>query len=140
MDQDRQTVSVHWQPAEGPQGLAIFALITRVQRSETPFLNKFFAYYRNLGVNCFYLVNTEPANRQAIEATVASEYHELVELIDKNSEDSLNECQNCGLPAVKEVFLVHVDMDEFLYLDGVLTAELCILAALANMQQIVQPQ
>jgi len=86
-----------------------------------------------------YLVNTEPTNRQAIEATVASEYHELVELIDKNSEDSLNECQSCGLPAVKEVFLIHVDMD-VLYLDGVLTAELCILAALANMQQIVQPQ
>ncbi len=100
-----------------------FALITRIQRHETPFLNEFLAYYKYLGINRFYLINTEPKNREIIAAEIPSEYREMIELIDKRPEDNLNKCPNCALPKIGEVFLLHVDMDEFLYLNGMTLQE-----------------
>lgn len=94
------------------------ALVTRLQRSETPFLNEFLTYYSWLGIDHFYLVNTEIENRSVIESAIDSSYRERVRLIDKHQEDSLNESQNRALPFVKETFLLHLDMDEYLYLNG----------------------
>lgn len=100
-----------------------FALITRLQRSETPFLNEFLAYYTTLGIDHFYLVNTEPENRQEILTHISPEFLEQITLIDKLEGYGLNECPNCALTKIKETFLLHVDMDEFLYLDGMKLAE-----------------
>ena len=100
-----------------------FALITRFQRSEIPFLNEFLAYYRYLGVDRFYLVNTEPKNSRTIATAVSAEFRDMVEHIDKRPEDGLGECPNCALSKIGETFLLHVDMDEFLYLNGMTLPE-----------------
>lgn len=107
-------------------GAISVALITRLQRSETPFLNEFLAYYRCLGVDRFYLINTEPNNNDLIAAEISSEYSDIIELIDKRPEDRLSECPNCALSKIGEVFLLHVDMDEFLYLNGMTLQEFII--------------
>lgn len=103
-----------------------FALVTRLQRSEVPFLNEFLSYYKLLGINRFYLVSTEPENSEFIATGVAPEYREMVEHIDKNPEDTLNECPNYALSQIEETFLLHVDMDEFLYLNGMTLHEFII--------------
>lgn len=95
-----------------------FALVTRLQKSETPFLNEFLAYYTNLGIHHFYLVNTEPQNGIFIKNSVAQEYSEKITFIDKQPEDTMRECQNRALPYIKETYLIHLDMDEFMYLNG----------------------
>lgn len=95
-----------------------FALVTRLQWIEAPFVNEFLAYYKNLGIDSFYLVNTEPKNRELIANEISSEFKGIVELIDKRPEDDLEQCPNGALKRIREKFLLHVDMDEFLYLDG----------------------
>lgn len=100
-----------------------FALVSRLQWIETPFLNEFLAYYKNLGIDRFYLVNTEPKNRELITNEISSKFKGMVELIDKRPEDGLNECPNGALKRIREKFLLHVDMDEFLYLDGMTLPE-----------------
>jgi len=103
-----------------------FALVTRLQWIEVPFLNEFLAYYKCLGIDHFYLINTEPENNEAIANEVSSEFKGMVELIDKHSEDGLNECPNRALTRIREKFLLHVDMDEFLYLNGMTLHEFII--------------
>tara|TARA_R110002111_G_scaffold107734_7_gene166347 strand:+ start:9103 stop:9597 length:495 start_codon:yes stop_codon:yes gene_type:complete len=69
------------------------------------------------------LVNTEPKNRELITNEISSKFKGMVELIDKRPEDGLNECPNGALKRIREKFLLHVDMDEFLYLDGMTLPE-----------------
>ncbi len=95
-----------------------FALVVRVQKSETPFINEFLEYYRHLGINKFYLVNTEPTNREFIANEISPEFKDTVQLINKRSKDTLYSCPNIALPKVSETFLLHIDLDEFLYLNG----------------------
>ncbi len=100
-----------------------FALVVRTQKSETPFLNEFLEYYKYIGINSFYIINTEPNNRKFIENIISKEFKDMLTLIDKTDKDPINECQNIALAQVKETFLLHLDMDEFLYLDGMTLAE-----------------
>lgn len=100
-----------------------FGLVTRLQVTELPFLNEFLAYYIHLGVDQFYLINTEPENKEQIESAVPSEFKGSVEVINKRPKDNLESSLNCVLPKVGEAFLLNVDMDEFLYLDGLTLPE-----------------
>lgn len=95
-----------------------FALVTRLQKSETPYLNEFLEYYKNIGINKFYLINTEPNNEKFIDQTISPEFKDMICLFNKKEEDNVHECTNIALPHINETFLMHIDMDEFLYLDG----------------------
>lgn len=95
-----------------------FALVSRFQYCETPFLNEFINYYVELGIDHFYFVNTEPDNLERIESHVAPEYSARMTIINKEPSIRVRGCQNLLLPHVKESFTLHVDLDEFLYLDG----------------------
>jgi len=93
-------------------------LVARLQITELPFLNEFLDYYVRLGVDKFYLINTEPDNKESIQLAIPSEFKSKVEVINKKAKDNLNSSLNCVLPKVGEAFLLNVDMDEFLYLNG----------------------
>ena len=95
-----------------------FALVSRVQWSEAPYLNEFIAYYVHLGCRTIYLVNTEPLNFDKLKNQVAEEFREQVKIINELDERPLDDSPNRALKKVEETFLLHVDMDEFLYLDG----------------------
>lgn len=100
-----------------------FALVTRLQINETPFINEFLAYYKCLGIDRIYLINTDPENSKAIIASVSEEFEDMVEHINKEPEDGLVECPTRALSKIGETFLLHVDMDEFLYLNGMTLPE-----------------
>ncbi len=95
-----------------------FAIVTRLQKSETPYLNEFLEYYKHIGINRFYLINTELDNHKFIMQTISAEFKDMVSLLNQKEEDEIKGCQNMVLPMVKETFLLNLDMDEFLYLDG----------------------
>jgi hypothetical protein len=67
-----------------------FALVTRLQKSETPYLNEFLEYYINIGIDKFYLVNTEPHNHEFIEQAIAPEFKDMICLLDKREEDFID--------------------------------------------------
>lgn len=106
------------QPMELTPKIISFALVTRLLRTEIPYLNEFLSYYKHIGVDYFYLVSTEPEHSQEIINAVAKEYIDVVRLVDKNPKDNFNLCTNVALPMINETYLLHVDMDEFLYLNG----------------------
>jgi len=100
-----------------------FGLVVRLQITELPFLNEFLDYYVRLGVDQFYLINTEPDNKESIQSALPSEFKGVVEIINKRPNDNLESSLDCVLPRVGEDFLLNVDMDEFLYLNGLTLQE-----------------
>lgn len=100
-----------------------FAIVTRLQKSETPYLNEFLAYYKHIGINKCYLINTEPDNYEFIKQVISTEFKDMVSLLNQREQDNIKGCQDMVLPMVKETFLLSLDMDEFLYLDGMTLSE-----------------
>jgi len=95
-----------------------FALISRFQYCETPFLNEFINYYVDLGVDHFYFVNTEPHNLERIKSHIAAEYLNQITIINRDDTTPFNQLANTALEHIKETFMLHLDLDEFLYLNG----------------------
>ncbi|MEO0437666.1 MAG: glycosyltransferase family 2 protein [Pseudomonadota bacterium] len=96
-----------------------FALVCRLQLCEVPFVNEFLAYYRTLGVDRFFLVNTEPENGDEIRRSVAGEFAAAVTHLNNNgSTYSADECAQLALSHITETYTLHLDLDEFLYLGG----------------------
>lgn len=95
-----------------------FALVSRFQFCETPFLNEFINYYCDLGIDHFYLINTEPQNYEQIHSKIVQEYLQKISIINNDTGEPIRQCQNLALPFITETFTLHVDLDEFLYLNG----------------------
>ncbi len=94
-----------------------FAVVTRLQLCEMPFIDEFIEYYLKLGINKFYLINTEPQNEEKIRLLL-KKFESFIELITNYDVEMVNDCACLALEFISEDFTLHVDMDEFLYLDG----------------------
>lgn len=95
-----------------------FGLVVRLQWCEAPYLNEYLAYYRKLGVNHFYLINTEPECRSRLEAVVKGHFKTHVTIIDLPAGQKVFKAQNLALPLLKQDYVLSLDMDEFLFTHG----------------------
>jgi len=93
-----------------------FALMTRIQLIEAPYLNEFIEYYRNIGINHIYFINTEPKNLDKIKETISSIL--LKDITFYNHTGSINDFSYCRklFTQIKQDYILHVDSDEFLLL------------------------
>lgn len=95
-----------------------FALVTRVQFIEIPFINEFLSYYIYLGVNRVYMIVNEPEEIENISSEIADVYRAKVTLISNTEGLPLNKEFSLAFEQISETFVLNVDMDEFLYLNG----------------------
>jgi len=92
------------------------ALMSRVQLIEGPFLNEFIEYYRNIGINHFYFINTEPKNLDKIKAFISSLFLKNVTFYNHNGNiNKFDYCRNLFNKMTQD-YILHVDTDEFLIL------------------------
>jgi hypothetical protein len=93
------------------------ALICRVYKGELPYITSFIAHYKMIGVDTIYIVITKQSDSDEIKAYLSNKNYELVYLQQKTDENVDMNNMDDLLPLIKEDYLLHVDIDEYLDLE-----------------------
>jgi hypothetical protein len=93
------------------------ALICRVYKGELPYITSFIAHYKMIGVDTIYIVITKQSDSEQIKEYLSKQKYELVYLQQKTDENTDLNNMNDLLPLIKEDYLLHVDIDEYLDLE-----------------------
>lgn len=93
------------------------ALISRVYIGELPYITSFIAHYKMIGIDTIYIVITKQSDSEEIKEYLSKQKYQLVYLQQKTDENVDMNNMNDLLPLIKEDYLLHVDIDEYLDLE-----------------------
>lgn len=111
-----------------PASTPTFAIVSRFMTLDLPYMAQWFEYYQNLGISHFYLYYIDTDTHFYDLETLPWFPHTQITLqkIERDTISNNNDIfwmrpfQN---PSIQETFLLHIDSDEFLYLQGLRLAE-----------------
>jgi hypothetical protein len=96
------------------------ALISRLMSIDLPYYSQWLEHYDSLGVDAFYLIyiDTELPDLESMLAFYPKEKIKKIVFVNSDVVSSANDVFKQRLFDIKEDYLLHVDSDEFVYLNG----------------------
>jgi hypothetical protein len=91
--------------------------LTRVYLGEIPYIRSFLNHGLNIGIDTFYLVVPSREGIDRIE-NILREYQEVCAVIFEEQGRNPNHALRIDVSRVKTDYLMSIDVDEFLYLEG----------------------
>lgn len=93
------------------------SVISRVYIGELPYIKPFIHHYKKLKFDAIYFVITKRADEEAIKQYL-QDYTNIIQYIDQTIDENVDmNSMNDLLPQIKEDYLFHADIDEYLDLE-----------------------
>jgi hypothetical protein len=98
------------------------AILTHICLESLPYINYFISYYDKIGIDSFYLINTQPSNYEVIDSYLSqhNSYTKLkVENVQLDTKDNLDTYYSKYLENIKEEYTLNINSYAYLNINNI---------------------